>query len=314
MDQPKRSWPNWKSKKETQRHFMLSPLKDSLSGVHDTGKRPNNLVSLVPWGAWSLVSLYLSIFSGIVVGLQYDYFTPFYSTVALDTLVPFGDFFRSLHFYSSQLCFLLAILHFIIVFRASETYPYKEWSKLICSLFLLLFLLFTGYVLKSDSTGLAAGAIAENLLDEIPLLGNLLNETFFAITENGLRKVYIQHVAALDAALFIFLWAHLRKYRIAISAHASLLAGVFLFCMLIPAPLDPEKTGTTYISGPWFFLGLQELLRYLPPLIAGIILPFTFFLLLLISSPRTKNWPRKIISIIAILTLYLVLSVIAWLR
>jgi len=293
---------------------MLSPLKDALSGEHRSEKSPWNIISRLPWGAWSLVSLYLSIFSGIIVGLQYDYFTPYYSTVALDTLVPFGAFFRSLHFYSSQLCFLLAVCHFIIVFKKSETYAYREWSKLICSLFLLLFLLFTGYVLKSDSTGLAAGAIAENLLNEIPLLGNLLNETFFSITENGLRKVYVQHVAALDAALLVLLWTHLRKYRITTSTHATLLACIFFFCMLIPAPLDPEKAGTTYISGPWFFLGLQELLRYLPPLVSGIILPVMFFFLLLNSSPTTPTWPRKITIMLVTLILYLALSVIAWLR
>lgn len=61
------------------------------------------------WGAWGLISLYISIVSGIIVGLQYDLTTPYYSVTALDLLVPYGDFFRSAHFYSSQFFFFFAV-------------------------------------------------------------------------------------------------------------------------------------------------------------------------------------------------------------
>lgn len=55
---------------------------------------------------------------------------------------------------------------------------------------------------------------------------------------------------------------------------------VFLFLSLLaiysPAPLEaianPELTPNP-AKAPWYFLGLQELLHYYPPLISGIILP-----------------------------------------
>lgn len=270
--------------------------------------------SRFPWGAWSLVSLYISILSGIAVSLQYDYYTPFYSTAALDTLVPFGSFFRSLHFYSSQFSFLFACLHFIIVYHKTKTYSFSEWSKLVCSLFVLLFLLFTGYVLKADNTGISAGSIAESLIIEIPAIGDALNELLFSISASGLRKVYVQHVIALDVLLFLLLWNHLKKYAIRVSAYTLLIGATIFFCSFVAAPLEPEQLGATYISGPWFFLGLQELLRYFHPLLAGVIFPVLFFIGILFISPQLSH-SRKLISGLWIsLFLYLIFSLIAWFR
>ena len=268
----------------------------------------------IPWGSWSLINLYISIFSGIIVSLQYDYFTPFYSTAALDVLVPYGFFFRSLHYYSSQACFIFTICHLLGVYDTTRSYTFIEWSKLIGSLILLIFLLFTGYVLKGDNTGVAAGSIAENLILSVPIIGNTLNELFFSISENGLRKVYVQHVIALDLILLLTLWNHLRKYRIKVSAYFPLIGLTAIFCMLIPAPLEPEQLGAIYIAGPWFFLGLQELLRYLPPLLAGVIIPVIFSIILTGTHPQFSFSRRLLQLTCAILFVYTVLTIAAWLR
>ncbi len=59
-------------------------------------------------------------------------------------------------------------------------------------------------------------------------------------------------------------------------AFLALSVGLVLLSLLANAPLEevanPEKTPNP-AKAPWYFLGLQELLHYYPPVISGVILP-----------------------------------------
>ncbi len=268
----------------------------------------------INWGAWALLSLYVSLLSGIVVGLQYDYMTPFYSTTAIDLLVPYGRFFRSLHFFSSQFFLFFSCIHLTAVYWKSEKLSYREWIQLTGTLPLILLLLFTGYILRGDNTGSSAGMIAESIIHEIPFLGSILNDLFFSVSDSGLRKVYVHHVITFDFLLLLCAWNHLRIYRVNISDYRSLVAAMLFFSIFIAAPLEPEHPGTTYIAGPWFFLGLQELLRSLHPLIAGVAVPGIFLIALFTALPRRGVANRSLLGMGLWLALYALFSGIAWLR
>lgn len=284
---------------------QLEPLKSTLTEAFKE----------IPWGAWSLIALYLSLISGIVVGLQYDYQTPFYSATSLDVVVPYGEFFRSLHFYSSQFFFLLCCIHFIAVYDKSAKSSWAEWQKLIAILPTILLLLFTGYILRGDSTGSSAGFIAEGIMHTIPVLGQTLDSLLFSLTDSGLRKVYVHHVIGLDFLLLLLAWKHLRTYRVQVTNYLPVIGLIVLFSLLISAPIEPEKVGVTYISGPWFFLGLQELLRYISPFVAGILVPAALLLALLLSHPRNKEKAKyPVYFIISWLALYSIATTIAWVR
>lgn len=268
----------------------------------------------IKWGDWALSSLYVSLLSGIVVGIQYDYITPFYSTTAIDLLVPYGRFFRSLHFFSSQFFFFFTCIHLAAVYGKSEKLLYREWLKLSGTLPIILLLLFTGYILRGDNTGASAGMIAENIINTIPLLGQVLDNLFFSVSGSGLRKIYVHHVITFDFFLLLCAWSHLRIYRVNVQDHKVLIAAMLIFSIFVSAPLEPEHLGTTYIAGPWFFLGLQELLRYLHPLLAGVAMPGIFLIALLAAHPG-GNEKRISLSVLALwLGVYAVLSCVAWLR
>lgn len=268
----------------------------------------------IRWGAWALIAFYISLLSGIIVGLQYDYLHPFYSTTALDLLAPYGRFFRSLHFYSSQFFFFLCCFHLIVIYPKTSSYNKWEWIRLIGALPLILALLFTGYILRGDNTGSSAGIIAENIIQTIPFWGKPLNDLFFSISDNGLKKVYIHHVITLDLLLLIFAWNHLRIYRIKVREHLFLIVLILMFSVFVSAPFEPDRLGISYISGPWFFLGLQEMLRYLPPLIAGVAVPIIFLFILLSAHPANKHFRLLIILLSFLLVCYALLTCIAWNR
>jgi quinol-cytochrome oxidoreductase complex cytochrome b subunit len=298
-------------KSETMIHSTLSQCKALTFTFLKYG---GELLTSIKLGAWALIALYLSLFSGVIVALQYDYSTPFYSASSLDILIPYGYYFRSLHFYSSQFFFFFTCLHLACVYKKTSSYKKAEWFKLIASIPVIILLLFTGYILRGDSTGASAGMIAESIIHTIPVLGGVIDSILLSMDSSGLRKVYVQHVAGLDIVLVALLWTHLRFYKVKFTEHLPICGAMLLFSVVFLAPMDPEKLGTTYISGPWFFLGLQELLRYMNPLIAGVLIPIVFVTVLFSIQPSTKFYSRYLRLLLGFLLFYLILSIIAFLR
>ncbi|MBZ4686868.1 MAG: hypothetical protein PWQ96_531 [Clostridia bacterium] len=66
---------------------------------------------------------------------------------------------------------------------------------------------------------------------------------------------------------------------------------VFLLAVLLPVSLLADTTFTEMVPAPWIFAGIQLLLKYLPPLWAGIILPFGTAAFLISFPYLTKIWP-----------------------
>ncbi len=265
----------------------------------------------VRWGEWSLIALFISVLSGMVVALQYDPATPLYSSSSLDILVPYGSYFRSLHFYSSQFFFLFSLAHLVAVFNKTEGYTRTQWIKLTATLPLGLLILFTGYILRGDSTGSSAGIIGENILLAIPILGDPLNDLLLSISDNHMKRVYVNHIISLGVFWGILAWEHLRVYRTSFNRHLLLTGLILLFSVLIAAPFEPDELGVFYTAGPWFFLGLQELLRFLPTLVAGVIIPFLLLAALALLRPANRFFRPLLIFILIWLIAYTILSLIA---
>ncbi|MBM9615841.1 cytochrome b N-terminal domain-containing protein [Desulfobulbus rhabdoformis] len=270
---------------------------------------PLNWVRGYTWGGASLISLFLSILSGIVIGLQYDPSDPWYSTSTIELVAPYGSFWRALHYYSSQAFFLFLIAHLTVVLWKNEAnYSRSAWIRLCSTLPSGLLLLFTGYVLRGDATGEAAGAIAEHICLSVPLIGNQLNELFFDLADSGLRKVYIHHVIGLVILGGVAAWPHLRRYTARWRNHLLLILATIAISVLVPAPMEPARFGLLFIAGPWFFLGLQELLRYWPPFLAGVVIPLVPVILLLWLPQASRLRKRVYLAICLWLVLYAVLT------
>lgn len=267
-----------------------------------------------PWGEKSLAALCISVLSGIIIALQYDPTAPFYSVSAMDIMVPFGSFWRALHFYSSQLFFLLAILHLTaILLGRNADLQLLPWIYLISGLGVALLLLFSGYVLRGDATGEYAGAIAENILISIPLIGNGLNDLLFSISTDGLKRVYPNHLIGLGILWGFLSWNHLKRYRIRWARQTWITLFLLIICVFFTGPLEPETLGQLFVPGPWFMLGLQELLRYLQPFWAGVLFPLSFFAALcLIPIKKFRAWTFGYTALW--LTLYAILSAIGYWR
>ncbi len=278
----------------------------------------NSLFS-IRWGGHALISLYISVLSGLIVGLQYNAAEPFYSTATIELIVPFGSFWRSLHYYSSQAFMLLLLVHLALILwqnASTPVYSFTQgaWLRLSASVPIALFLLFTGYILRGDATGEAAGAIAENIILAVPLLGSLLNKLLFDVNAAGTQKVYLNHLIGLMVVGGFCVWPHLRRYTASWRNHLPLALLLLLLAPILKTPLERDHFGLLHINGPWFFLGLQELLRYIPVFWAGIFVPAIFVGALLVLPPEGTARRRTLWFMGAWLALYIVLSVIGFRR
>lgn len=119
-------------------------------------------------------------------------------------------------------------------------------------------------------------------------------------------------------------WEMLFRETIGIEALAVVLVWIAL---IWNAPLeqlaDPLHT-PALAKAPWYFTGLQELLHYFPPFVAGIIIP-TLVVLALIVIPffnvniqdeglwiRQKSWRLMIVCIVVIVLTALLIHAHAW--
>lgn len=273
----------------------------------------------VRWGGHALISLYISVLSGLIVGLQYNAAEPFYSTATIELVVPFGSFWRSLHYYSSQAFMFFLLAHLAVILWQNGSSPAHRftrtaWLRLSASVPIALTLLFTGYILRGDATGEAAGAIAENITLSLPVVGDFFNKLLFDSNAAGVQKVYLNHLIGLMVVGGVCVWPHLRRYTASWRDHLPVVFVLFLLAPLFKTPLERDHFGLLHIDGPWFFIGLQELLRYLPVFWAGIFIPATFVgaLLFLPREGRARQLTLWFMGIW--LLVYTVLTVIGFQR
>src|SRR5262245_43003655 len=90
----------------------------------------------------------------------------------------------------------------------------------------------------------------------------------------------------------IHCWPHLVRNEFICSVLVS--AGLLIWSLLIDAPLEePANTSKTPnpSKAPWYFLGLQEMLVYFDPWMAGVVLP-TLIIIGLMVIPYIDTNPK----------------------
>jgi len=227
-----------------------------------------------------LSALFLCLISGIILIF---YYRPtgnvFQNVEEITTLVPYGWFFRQLHFASGQLFVILMLIHAVDHFhrRRYRFYPVGQWQRLIFSLCLCFYTLFTGFILKGDKEGFFAARIFMNIADNIPMVGEPLSRLFILPGENLFFLPYLYHCFFLPILILYLIRTHIRKWFPGQGFLYAGGAGLFLYALFVKPFTDiPPEALATSVKGPWFFLGIQSLLKTFPATLVGIIFPALF--------------------------------------
>ena len=231
------------------------------------------------------------------------------SVQELTFLVPFGWLMRNLHYWSAQLLILVVVLHMLRVIFTGAYLPPRRLNYLLglSLLVVCLFLDFTGYVLRWDEGVHWALVAGTNLVRSIPLVGEGLYRVLVGGSQVGtatLIRFYAWHLLGLMLILLaIGVWhlfrvrrdggiavpppdlrstyERIKRKELSRREGLAMLWATFVLvvlALLIPAPLAPAiQEGTASASenlAPWFFLWVQQLLKFGNPFLFGVLIPF----------------------------------------
>lgn len=249
--------------------------------------------------SWICVALFnVSVISGLIVAFHYKPSLAYESVQKLTFLIPYGDIFRELHYFSSEAFLLFTCLHVILELSKNKlTLSSYSWNYSIVALVVLFLLMFTGYVLKADLSGVSAGEVALSMIKQTPFLKYFLP----LLQDNSLFiwKFYLWHILFLPILLVYALLLHVKTFR---TKYFIVGLGISIICMMIftmPADIVFDTSTIVHVKGPWFFRGAENLLMLgVQPLFVTLVLALPFlFLILYFYKEKYKKVLRYLLLI-----------------
>jgi quinol-cytochrome oxidoreductase complex cytochrome b subunit len=264
---------------------------------------------------WIAISgLLICVLSGVLLAVPYDIAHPHNTVSELLLFNSAGMMVRNFHYWGAQLFFIFTILHIYDHLRKSTETNIKNrrtWLILSVVIATLGYEMISGFILKGDAGGIQARRIIGSILETIPVAGKMLSSALTGTEENW-QVVYIQHVATGTIILFIGVYEHVRSIWPRQKTFVIVFALLLLLSLLFRAPLGQVES--SQIKGPWFFVGIQELLHLTSNpgyvvLLFGMVILFFFFLPVMSEKKRTiVKWVLLTASIS-----YLLITIFAFL-
>jgi len=143
---------------------------------------------------------------------------PYLSVREIAEFVPYGDFFRNLHYWGGQGIVLFLLLHMARVVITGSYQGAKGWIWVVGMLLLafVLVLDFSGYLLRFDQETYWAGFVALGIVKALPVIGEGVHR-FLTGTEtygaDSLQRIYLWHCVFLPVTVLGFMIYHFWKVR-----------------------------------------------------------------------------------------------------
>ena len=263
-------------------------------------------------GNIALAAFTICAVSGIILAIPFDVANAYDSIALLLITNPGAVFFRNLHYWSAQFFLAFTLLHLWdhLKLGSSAQQSRGVWFRLVLSILFTFFVMLSGFILKADADSSQARLILETLLLDIPIVGQLIKSLIFGATES-LQLIYVHHIATATIFLIYIIYEHIKTLITKLQTFLITLAFLTFISFFIQAPfhdsIDPV------IKGPWYFVGLQEILHWMSR--PGWIWLMIVVLLILIYltkklNPKGQLISRRILWILGVF--YLILTLIGF--
>jgi hypothetical protein len=240
--------------------------------------RIKSIILFDTYGAVATASFVICVVSGIFLAIPFDVKNPFESVTVMLIANPAAGFIRNMHYWSAQFFLVFTILHLWDHLKNGTEKDQTSgiWLRLSISVPVVFFVMITGFILKGDADSMQAGRILSTLFGELPFIGESAAFALFG-KEEDFQIIYLHHVATASVFLAIIIWEHAKTLWTRISTWMILLATFSLISFIFHAPIHNGLSPV--VKGPWYFIGLQEILHWLSD--PGLILYIIFLLILI---------------------------------
>jgi hypothetical protein len=263
-------------------------------------------------GMISFASFLVAVVSGVVLAIPYDIAHPMESIQVMLLSNRPGALFRSIHYWSAQVFLVTVIFHVFEYMLASKEkdLPRGKWYRLAISIPAAMVVMLTGFILKGDGESFLAMRIFHGLVASLPIAGDTLS--FFILgSDTSLQVIYIHHVATTTIFLWLVIAEHGKKIWPTALSMAYGMAGALILSVVFPIFIhnnaDPVK------KGPWYFIGLQEILHYFSHpvwLMYGLIALLILFMAYTRFPEKLFSFTRK--TFLFLFIVYMVMFIIGW--
>jgi hypothetical protein len=263
-------------------------------------------------GMLSAAAFIIAVVTGFILSVPYDPYKAKESIQIIMISNPSASFIRSAHYWSSQFFLIFTIIHFFEYFLNSGEKNIKKgvWFRLVTAIPVTFFVMLSGFILKADNEGIMANEILRGIISMVPFIGIYL-ENFLLGIKNSLHVVYIHHAATATIYLLIIIIEHTKKIWPTIYSYLYIISVTIIVSFVIPAGLHSDSDPV--VKGPWYFVGLQEILHWMSSPVY-IIYIMIFLLLSLILMRFTENKIYKYIKYFIILNsvIYFIAFIAGW--
>ncbi len=260
-------------------------------------------------GHLALASLLLALITGLPLALVYDPAQPLASLQLLQLGNPSGRILRSLHAWTGHLFLICTLLHTLkqLIRRGQMRLRVGPWLRTVALLPLALAVMLTGFLLRGDADAQMALQILGGLLERLP--GPELHSSLLGRGDLGV--IYTHHIFSASLPLWIISVEHGRRLWPRASALLLIIILSSVLGLILPPGLHDGLEASR--TGPWYFLGLQEALRWISPPERALLLS----LLLLLALAGLRKWPQSPLILGGLslsLGLYILLSLLIFSR
>jgi len=226
------------------------------------------------FGQISFAAFLIAAVSGVFLAIPFNIKNPVDSLSYMLLTNPGGVLFRNIHYWSAQIFLIFSILHIYDHLNKSTERDVKTgvWLRLTFSLLVIFFVMLSGFIIKGDADSVQAKRIITALFQYIPFIGKNLSLTFLG-PDNDYQILYVQHIAVATIFLWIIIVEHSKLIWPKLKIVLYLLPVIILVGYLFPPQLHNGLN--PIMKGPWYFLGLQEILHWLSyPFIIIVLILF----------------------------------------